>query len=348
MKVEQRYAIKFCVRLGKTPTETFEMIKGAYLDNSLSRCRVFEWHKKFKDGCESVEDEPRPGRPQTARNDTKIAEINDLIQNDRRIGIKRISDNVNLSYGTTQKIIHEDLEYRKIAARWIPKVMTDEQKANRVTICQQWKRQLQRNPQFLNNVVTCDESWFYHYDPELKSQSMQWKHKGSPRPQKAKTAKSAGKVMHLIFLDKFGIIYDHIVPRGHTVTGEYYSNVLRGPLKAKLKKKRPLYQDFGWKLHHDNAPAHRSMICQRTIEELGVEIMVHPPYSPDLAPCDFHLFPEVKKELRGRRFESDLELNNAVMGILNRLSKNGFSEVYDKWIKRWNKCIQQNGEYFEG
>ena len=113
MKVEQRSVIKFCVRLGKTPTETFEMIKGAYLDNSLSRCRVFEWHKKFKDGCESVEDEPHPGRPQTARNDTKIAKINDLIQNDRRIGIKRISDNVNLSYGTTQKLIHEDLEYRR-------------------------------------------------------------------------------------------------------------------------------------------------------------------------------------------------------------------------------------------
>lgn len=64
----------------------------------------------------------------------------------------------------------------------------------------------------------------------------------------------------------------HIVPRGHAVTGEYYCNVVRGLLKAKLKKKLPPYPDFGCTLHHDNA--HRLAICQRIIEELRVEIVV--------------------------------------------------------------------------
>lgn len=78
-------------------------------------------------------------------------------------------------------------------------------------------------------MVTCEENWFYHYHPELKSESMQWSHKGSPRPQKAKTVKSAGEVMHLIFCYKCGVIYDHIIPNRHAVTGKYNSNVLRGP-----------------------------------------------------------------------------------------------------------------------
>lgn len=59
-----------------------------------------------------------------------------------------------------------------------------------------------------------------------------------------------------------------------------------------------------------------------------------------------YLFLKVKKELRCERFESDLELNNAVMDILNRASKNGFPEFY-KWIKRWDKCNEQNEGYFE-
>lgn len=76
-----------------------------------------------------------------------------MIKNDRSINLKRIFGNANLSCGSTRKIIHEDLGYRKIAARWIPKVMIDEHKANRITICQQRKGELKRNPQFLDNVV---------------------------------------------------------------------------------------------------------------------------------------------------------------------------------------------------
>lgn len=79
---------------------------------------------------------------------------------------------------------------------------------------------------------------------------------------------------------------------------------------------------------------------------MGIEIMPHPPYSPDLAPCDFHLFPKVKQELRGRHFQIDKELNNVVMGILNRLSKKG-NECFEKWVNRWNNCISSEGEYFE-
>lgn len=100
------------------------MIKNPYPDNILSRWRMFEWHKKFQDGCESVDDELCPGRPQIAWTDTKIFEINDLIENDRRIDKTWISYIVNSSYGSTQKIIYEDklLEGR---AYWNPKVTTD-------------------------------------------------------------------------------------------------------------------------------------------------------------------------------------------------------------------------------
>ena len=64
--VEQRYAVKFCVKLGKSASETLELIKQAYGDDALSHTRVFEWHKMFKEGRDHVEDEHHVGRPSTA------------------------------------------------------------------------------------------------------------------------------------------------------------------------------------------------------------------------------------------------------------------------------------------
>ena len=71
----------------------------------------------------------------------------------------------------------------------------------------------------------------------------------------------------------------------------------------KMAAKRPELAANGWILHQDNAPAHRAIATQETIAQLGIEIMPHPPYSPDLAPCDFYLFPQVKKKFVGAIFE---------------------------------------------
>ena len=90
---------------------------------------------------------------------------------------------------------------------------------------------------FLERLVTVDETWLHHYDPETKQQSMQWRHSGSPRPKKFKTQQSAGKVMATVFWDKEGILMTNYLPKGQTVNAEYYSNLLCR-LKEALKEKR--------------------------------------------------------------------------------------------------------------
>jgi hypothetical protein len=118
LRTEQRYAIKLCVRLGKTGTETFEMMKCAYKENCLSRCRVFEWHKKFSEGCESIED-PRKGRPSTSWSQSNISQINELIKNDCHISLRNIAAAVGICYGVVRCIVHDELSYRKVATKWI-------------------------------------------------------------------------------------------------------------------------------------------------------------------------------------------------------------------------------------
>lgn len=102
--LEQRYAIKFCVKLGKTATETLGMIKDAYGNAALNRSTVFEWHKLFREGRELVEDNQRAGRSSTSRIDENVAKVKAPLDSDRRLNIRLMVDELGISYGTIQKI----------------------------------------------------------------------------------------------------------------------------------------------------------------------------------------------------------------------------------------------------
>ena len=94
MTIEQRINIKFCVKLGKTATETLKMLRDVYGDSSMSRTRVFEWHKQFVEGMEDVEDDPKSGRPCTSTTDTNIEKVRQLVRSDRRLTIRVIANEV--------------------------------------------------------------------------------------------------------------------------------------------------------------------------------------------------------------------------------------------------------------
>jgi len=155
-----------------------------------------------------------------------------------------------------------------------------------------------------------DETWLYHYDSETKQQSMEWRHSGSPRPKKFQVQKSAGKVLASIFWDEDGILLIDYLPKSQTINAEYYSSLLV-QLKDILKEKRRGKFTKGVLFLPDNAPAHRALATQKKLAYLGSQCLDHPPYSPDLAPSDYHLFPGLTKELKGRHFLSDGEVKAA-------------------------------------
>ena len=113
-----------------------------------------------------------------------------------------------------------------------------------------------------------------------------------------------------------------------------------------IKKKYPELAE-NMILHHDNAPCHRSARTLDVLDEMGMEILPHSPYSPDLAPCDFHIFPAVKHELRGQHHEDLEDLCLSVQHQLNILGRQGFEDVYARWVSRHQKCVDMKGEYFE-
>ena len=103
----------------------------------------------------------------------------------------------------------------------------------------------------------------------------------------------------------------------------------------------------GFIFHQDNARPHVSKETKKFMEAKKFELLEHPPYSPDLAPADFHLFPQLKKLLGGQRFETDQALETTVQGYLRVLSENGFFHVMKSWEKRCEKCILKEGDFVE-
>ena len=188
------------------------------------------------------------------------------------------------------------------------------------------------------------------YGPSCMDRSsvFQWHKRFKARPKKARQSKSTQKLMMIPFFDSMGIIYIHWVPTGITVNKEYYIEVLREFRKTFRRKRPELFESGQWHFHQDNAPVHKSILVTDYLTQMGIKTVPHPPYSPDLAPCDFRLFPKLKENLRGNRYSTIEDMKEAVTRVLNTLTQEDFQGAFQKLLERYNKCIDVGGEYFEG
>jgi len=156
--------------------------------------------------------------------------------------------------------------------------------------------------------------------------------------------KSAGKVLALIFWDQNGILLSDYLPKGQTINAEYYSSLLV-QLKDILKDTRRGKVTKGVLFLHDNALAHRALPTQKKLTYLGFQCLDHPPYSPDLALSNYHLFPGLKKQLKGCHFSS--EVTAATDTWLDGQPSDFFFGGLQK-LEQWaKKCTELCGEYAE-
>jgi len=151
----------------------------------------------------------------------------------------------------------------------VPKDLTEEQKQRRVTISQDL---LERQDDVLGHVITGDETWVYHYDPEMKQQNAQWKTANSPRPKKFHRSKSRVKTMLLTFFD---------------IDGLFIMNLYQLDKQSTKFTWPKRFANNSWILHHDNAPAHTALSVREFLATKQITVLEHATYSPDLAPSDF-------------------------------------------------------------
>ena len=148
-KVEMRSVIKYLHLKGKSPLEIFQEMKNTYRDNGPTVFVVQYWVRKFKFGFPGVRDEVRSGRPVEAITEKNVSKVKGLVLEDRRITIKELIFQTKLSRGTIGRILHDHLNMSKVCARWIPRLLTDEMKAERKRCSAMLLEHFQSTPNFL-------------------------------------------------------------------------------------------------------------------------------------------------------------------------------------------------------
>ena len=175
-----------------------------------------------------------------------------------------------------------------------------------------------------------------------------WLAEDEPRPEVLKTGFRSRKRMFTIFFNTQGPVVVNIMPDKATITATYYTtsvlpkNLLHIQSTART---RPRSQ---FQLHHDNTAPHKARITQTYLDDNGIRLMEHPQYSPDLATCDFWLFPKIKSAPAGKPFSRIQDLAKVVHSEMRAIPASEYRECFYMWRMRMQRRIEVEGSYFEG
>ena len=343
-KLLQRINIHFCVKLGWTLDDTFLSLRVVYGRRCLHRKTVKGWYDAFTNGRTRILDQFRAHKWRTGCSQTNIDNVRRLVDGDRSITLDRLAHDSGLPRSTVHRILTKDLLLKRRSVHFVPALLNANHWRQRFEASQSMLRIIRRHPGFLKRIVTMDETWVYMYDPAMKIQCSQWLRTGDPRPSIPKRALAVGKCMMVTFCDWKGMIYREFV-RGRTVDTTLFLQIL-GRFEGALRRSRPRQRRY---LHMDNASPHTSRDTQLHLLFTGMRTITHPPYSPDLAPSDFWLYPRIKKGLKGRRFATLDKLEEAVDVKIAGIASHEYQDCFThKWPMRWVRCVFRDGDYFEG
>ena len=331
-------------RGGADASKILGEIEAAFPDETMSPQNVNLIIKTVKAGLETA-DQRGLNTPKRARTADAIAAVEAVLLDDRRSTRDQIEAETGLSHANIQRILTDDLKMVKKSARWIPRLLSPDQMQRRLAASEDFLRRYRRGGAgFLASIVTMDES-AVAFSPETKAQSKQWLPKGTPGPLKARVQASRKKQMVFAFFDSAGLIYQHYAPLGSKINSDYLIEVLGKFLKTFKKKRGPKAAE-DWFLHWDNSPLHTAWVTAAFLAKKGIRTLEHPPYSPDLGPADFVLFPTVKAALSGIMILGQT-IKAGWERVCGGITEEAFATAFERWVHRFEKCIHLEGGYVE-
>jgi len=198
--IDHTLKLKLCDE--KNPTEIHNPLQEVCGESVVDRSTVSRWASRFREGRVSIQDDPRSGLPVTATDDTSVVIVSTLLEEDRRKPCEETAHEAYISTASVFRNVSQTLQKRKVAAMWVPHQLREEKKAARKRVAEMLRRYDAEGGQFLNRIVATDETWIRDFEPQLKSQSSQWKHATSPRPKKCRRQQSKVKLIMIMLTAK--------------------------------------------------------------------------------------------------------------------------------------------------
>ena len=169
-KTENRSNIQCRIRLNIDSKQIFNELCGIYGPQTISMRTVFRWVKAFKAGNFSVEDDTRPGRPKTSVTKANIAAVKIVVEQDARLSVRDTASCNGISEGSVQTILKKRLDLRKVCARWVPHLLTEEQKTQRLKCARELLKTYKGcNSRVNSNLLTGDKTWVQMFKPQKRA-----------------------------------------------------------------------------------------------------------------------------------------------------------------------------------
>jgi len=338
-KVFLRGVLLHYFNMKKSASESHRILVEVYGDHALSERTCQKWFARFKSGNFDLEDQERAGCPKKFE-DAELQALLDVdpcqTQEELALSLEVTQQNISLrlkAMGMIQKEGH-----------WVPYELKPRDIERRFFVSEQLLNR-QKRKGFLHRIVTGDEKWI-HYDNPKRRKS--WGKPGHASTSTAKPNIHGSKLLLCIWWDQVGVVYYELLQPNETITGDRYRLQLMRLSRA-LKEKRPQYERRHDKiiLQHDNARPHVAKVVKKYLETLKWEVLPHPPYSPDLAPSDYHLFRSMTHGLAEQHFRSYEETKKWVDLWIASKPTSFFRDGICKLPERWEKVVASDGQYFD-
>jgi histone-lysine N-methyltransferase SETMAR len=234
---------------------------------------------------------------------------------------------------------------RKRKSRWVPHELKPENKQKRLDFAKAMLEEFQSGRLRLDTIITGDECWFYHRKIKKAQSNASWRKLGEEPDSLVKRDRFEDKTLFCIFFRSTGVVQITYFERGVTIDNQRYINDCLSPMIQEVESERPGHGVRDMLLLHDNAKPHVHKNVRNFLQSKGLKEIDHPPYSPDLAPCDFWLFDYIKERLDDE--ESPETLATSIANILSSIPTSEYRKTFKKYIERLELCVLAEGDYFE-
>jgi histone-lysine N-methyltransferase SETMAR len=223
----------------------------------------------------------------------------------------------------------------------VPHQLSKDNLVQRASICASLLFRQKHEP-FLDRIVTGDEKWVRYVNVRRRRQ---WLDPGQKLFPNVKPDMHPKKIMLCIWWDMKGIIYFELLDINQTITANVYSQQLQRLNEVLFQKQPALANQKAVILPHDNSRPHVAQLTQQKIEQLGWEVLPHPPWSPDLAPSDYHLFLSLRNYLCNKHYEDFDELKSDLTAFFESKPGSFYRRGIELLPERWSKVVENNGDY---
>lgn len=337
-KSKIRVVYEYEFRRGTTAAEATRRICAVFGEGSTTRATVNNWFQKFKDGNFDLANQPR-GRPESKVNNDELKAV---VESDPSQSTRVLASTFGVSVPTILKHLDEIGKKKKLE-KWVPHELTDDQKRRRVETCVSLLSRYNNDP-FLHRIVTCDEKWILY---DNRRRSHQWLDADQPAGHHPKPNIHQKKLMVSVWWTNVGVIHYAFTKPGTGITAEIYCTEMEKMMGQLAIKQPRLVNRDGPLLLQDNARPHTARITVAKLQQLQLEALCHPPYSPDLAPTDYHFFQNLDNFLHGKLFKNEEEVKMAFAQFIESRTPDFYSSGINQLPLKWQECVDNMGAYFD-